>query len=46
VHTLSIIWGTRALPSRTVETAKWYRQLLADIGASTAAVNAAGGGSA
>jgi DNA/RNA-binding domain of Phe-tRNA-synthetase-like protein len=29
--TLSIVWGTRALPGRTASTARWYRELVAAI---------------
>ena len=29
-RTLSIVWGTRALPGRALETARWYRSLLAE----------------
>jgi DNA/RNA-binding domain of Phe-tRNA-synthetase-like protein len=29
--TLSIVWGTRALPERTARTARWYRELVAAI---------------
>jgi DNA/RNA-binding domain of Phe-tRNA-synthetase-like protein len=34
-RTLSILWGTRALPGRTAEAAAWYRRLLAEMGAET-----------
>ena len=34
-RTLSVIWGTRALPGRTAEALAWYRRLLADLGATT-----------
>ena len=30
-HTLSIVWGTRALPGRAAEAARWYRELVAEI---------------
>lgn len=30
-NTLSIVWGTRALPERTARTARWYRELVAAI---------------
>ncbi len=33
--TLSVIWGTRALPGRTAAAAAWYRALLASLGATT-----------
>lgn len=29
-RTLSIVWGTKALPGRALETARWYRGLLAE----------------
>ncbi len=29
--TLSIVWGTRALPGRAVSAARWYRELIAAI---------------
>lgn len=32
-HTLSLVWGTRALPGRTAATLAWYRTLLAGLGA-------------
>ncbi len=32
-HTLSIIWGTSALPGRTAAVAGWYRQLISGLGA-------------
>jgi DNA/RNA-binding domain of Phe-tRNA-synthetase-like protein len=32
-RTLSVVWGTRALPGRTAETAAWYRRLLEEAGA-------------
>lgn len=35
-RTLSIIWGTSALPERALKTAAWYRQLLEDCAAQTA----------
>jgi DNA/RNA-binding domain of Phe-tRNA-synthetase-like protein len=34
-HTLSIVWGTRALPERTAAVEAWYRQLLEGLGAAT-----------
>ena len=34
-RTLSVIWGTRALPGRAAAAAKWYRELRADLGEST-----------
>jgi len=32
-RTLSIIWGTSALPGRTAAVAGWYRSLMRDLGA-------------
>jgi DNA/RNA-binding domain of Phe-tRNA-synthetase-like protein len=37
-RTLSVVWGTSALPGRARQTADWYRQLLASVGASTAVI--------
>ena len=34
-RTLSVIWGTSALPGRAATTARWYRELLTAAGAST-----------
>ncbi|WP_437687589.1 phenylalanine--tRNA ligase beta subunit-related protein [Sorangium sp. So ce176] len=34
-RTLSVLWGSRALPGRAAEAAGWYRELLADVGAAT-----------
>jgi DNA/RNA-binding domain of Phe-tRNA-synthetase-like protein len=34
-RTLSVVWGTRALPGRARETARWYRRLLEEAGART-----------
>lgn len=34
-RTLSVVWGTNALPGRTKQTAAWYRELLALAGAQT-----------
>jgi DNA/RNA-binding domain of Phe-tRNA-synthetase-like protein len=34
-RTLSVVWGTRALPSRANEAAAWYQSLLEDLGART-----------
>ena len=34
-RTLSVIWGTNALPGRAERTASWYRQLLEQHGATT-----------
>lgn len=37
-RTLSVVWGTTALPGRARQTTDWYRQLLASVGASTAVI--------
>ena len=37
-RTLSLVWGSVALPGRAVETAAWYRTLLEQQGATTEAV--------
>jgi hypothetical protein len=34
-RTLSILWGTRALPGRAETAGAWYRALLSDLGATT-----------
>jgi DNA/RNA-binding domain of Phe-tRNA-synthetase-like protein len=34
-RTLSVLWGTRALPGRAAEAAAWYRGILASISAAT-----------
>lgn len=34
-RTLSVLWGTRALPGRAAEAAAWYRRLLGEMGATT-----------
>ena len=34
-RTLSVVWGTKALPGRAAEAARWYRALLAEAGAAT-----------
>jgi DNA/RNA-binding domain of Phe-tRNA-synthetase-like protein len=34
-RTLSVVWGTRALPGRAREAARWYRRLLEEAGART-----------
>ncbi len=34
-RTLSVVWGTRALPGRAAATAAWYRDLLGELGATT-----------
>lgn len=35
LSTLSIVWGTRALPARARETARWYRSVLEGAGVRT-----------
>lgn len=35
-RTLSVLWGTKALPGRAGDAARWYRGLLAALGATTA----------
>jgi DNA/RNA-binding domain of Phe-tRNA-synthetase-like protein len=37
-RTLSLVWGTVALPGRAAQTARWYRSLLEQHGASTEAM--------
>lgn len=37
-QTLTIIWGTSALPGRTAQAEAWYRQLLGQVGAPTMVV--------
>ena len=37
-RTLSLVWGSVALPGRAAETAAWYRTLLEQQGATTEAV--------
>jgi DNA/RNA-binding domain of Phe-tRNA-synthetase-like protein len=37
-QTLSIIWGTSALPDRAAQAEKWYRDLLQKHGATTASI--------
>lgn len=34
-RTLSVLWGTRALPGRARDAERWYRALLAELGATT-----------
>jgi DNA/RNA-binding domain of Phe-tRNA-synthetase-like protein len=34
-RTLSVIWGTRALPGRAAAAGAWYRELLGRLGAAT-----------
>jgi DNA/RNA-binding domain of Phe-tRNA-synthetase-like protein len=36
-RTLSVVWGTKALPGRAAEVARWYRSLLEAAGATTQA---------
>jgi DNA/RNA-binding domain of Phe-tRNA-synthetase-like protein len=43
-RTLSLIWGTTALPGRAAEAGKWYRSLLEGLGAATEAAAVAAGG--
>lgn len=38
-QTLTVIWGTNALPGRAAETEAWYRELLHRLGASTMDMN-------
>lgn len=38
-QTLTVIWGTNALPGRAAETEAWYRDLLHRLGASTMDMN-------
>ncbi len=35
MRTLSVVWGTRALPGRARQAAQWYRRLLEQAGART-----------
>ncbi|MRG96591.1 phenylalanine--tRNA ligase beta subunit-related protein [Polyangium spumosum] len=37
-RTLSVLWGTRALPGRAREASAWYRRLLEEAGATTEVV--------
>ena len=34
-RTISVVWGTQALPGRAAEAAAWYRRLLGEMGATT-----------
>ena len=34
-RTLSLVWGTTALPDRAARTVEWYRKLLEEQGAET-----------
>jgi len=36
-RTLSLVWGSVALPGRALQTANWYRELLHSLGATTTA---------
>ena len=38
-RTLSLIWGSTALPGRAAQAAAWYRRLLEQHGATTEAVS-------
>ncbi len=38
--TLTVIWGTSALPGRTAKTFEWYRELLVKLGARVDSVHA------
>ena len=38
-RTLSLIWGTKALPDRAARTYTWYRELLQQQGATTEPVS-------
>lgn len=42
-RTLSIVWGSKALPGRAARTAAWYRALLTEAGARTSDVAASEG---
>lgn len=35
VHTLAVVWGTNALPGRTEQATRWYRDLVATIAGAT-----------
>lgn len=37
-RTLSLVWGSAALPGRAARTANWYRELLHSLGATTTAL--------
>jgi DNA/RNA-binding domain of Phe-tRNA-synthetase-like protein len=34
-HTLAVVWGTNALPGRTQQATRWYRELVATIPGAT-----------
>lgn len=38
IRTLSVVWGSVALPGRAAQTAAWYRDLLHSVGATTTAL--------
>jgi hypothetical protein len=38
LRTLSVVWGTRALPGRAAALGAWYERLLVDAGAETSAL--------
>ncbi len=40
-QTLSVVWGTNALPGRAAAACAWYRKLLEDLGATTTPVEGA-----
>jgi DNA/RNA-binding domain of Phe-tRNA-synthetase-like protein len=42
-RTLSLLWGTTALPGRAVRAEEWYRALLHERGATTELIRASGG---
>ena len=39
LRTISLVWGTTALPGRTATAEAWYRQLLEQQGATTASIH-------
>jgi DNA/RNA-binding domain of Phe-tRNA-synthetase-like protein len=41
-RTLSLIWGTNALPGRACAAEAWYRQILEEHGATVQAINSSG----
>ncbi len=36
-RTLTVVWGTKALPGRTAQAVAWYRELLSQLGAQSEA---------
>jgi DNA/RNA-binding domain of Phe-tRNA-synthetase-like protein len=40
LHSLSVVWGTKALPGRTIATENWYRSCLQNLGAETRPLSA------